>query len=175
MDEDGSLMRQLKQGDHESYEKLVLKHRVKALSFAQRYIHNLYTAEDILQESFADIYVYRERYRDEYSFKTYLFTIIRNKCIDYIRKNRILLGYEYIEGANWITPEDSFIEKEKRSIIRRIIGQLKEDYRTVIYLIEYSGFSYEEAAEIMGRNVGQIKILVFRARRKLKSMIERES
>jgi RNA polymerase sigma-70 factor (ECF subfamily) len=82
MDEDSALIKSFLKGNNESFERLVIIHRAKALSFAQRYLHDMYAAEDIVQESFADIYVYRERYKDRYSFKTYLFTIIRNKSVD---------------------------------------------------------------------------------------------
>ena len=51
---------------------------------------------------------------------------------------------------------------------------MKEEYKTVIYLIDYEEFSYKEAGIIMGKNLAQIKILVFRARKKLKLLIEQE-
>lgn len=171
---DGVLVESFQNGDDESFEILIVKHRAKALSFAQRYVHDIYTAEDIVQESFADIYVYKERYKNTYSFKTYLFTIIRNKSIDYIRKNKnVLLGENGPDNFE-ITPEDKYLEKEKNSIVRNMINELSEDYRTIIYLIEYYNFSYEEASKIMGKNLGQIKILVYRARKKLKTMLEKE-
>ena len=50
----------------------------------------------------------------------------------------------------------------------------KEDYKTAIYLIDYEGFSYKEAGIILKKNSAQMKILIFRARRKLKSLIEQE-
>jgi RNA polymerase sigma factor (sigma-70 family) len=92
MDEDSALIKSFLKGNNESFERLIIIHRAKALSFAQRYLHDMYAAEDIVQESFADIYVYRERYKDRYSFKTYLFTIIRNKSVDYIRLFYIVLS-----------------------------------------------------------------------------------
>jgi RNA polymerase sigma-70 factor (ECF subfamily) len=59
-------------------------------------------------------------------------------------------------------------------MVRNKISQLKEDYKTIIYLIEYYDFTYEEAARIIGKNMGQVKILIYRARQKLKAMLEKE-
>ncbi|MDF2674773.1 MAG: polymerase, sigma-24 subunit, subfamily [Clostridiales bacterium] len=173
-DEDSALIKKFQAGDNESFEKIIIKHRARALSFAQRYVHDPYEAEDIVQESFADIYVYRERYKNTYSFKTYLFTIIRNKSIDYIRKSKNLYLYENYNEKSVVTPEERYLEKEKNSLVRDMVNQLRDDYKTIIYLIEYYDFSYDDAAKIMGKNLGQIKVLVYRARKKLKTMLEKE-
>lgn len=174
MDEDSALIKKFLNGDNESFERLIVMHRTKALSFAQRYVHDMYTAEDIVQESFADIYVYRERYKEKYSFKTYLYTIIRNKSIDFIRKNKNIFVNENMESLEASNLEEDFFKKEETSTVRNKINELKDDYRSIIYLIEYYNFTYEEAARIMGKNLGQIKVLVYRARKKLKTMLERE-
>lgn len=174
MDEDSALIKKFLNGDNESFERLIVMHRTKALSFAQRYVHDMYTAEDIVQESFADIYVYRERYKEKYSFKTYLYTIIRNKSIDFIRKNKNIFVNENMESLEASDLEEDFFKKEETSTVRNKINELKDDYRSIIYLIEYYNFTYEEAARIMGKNLGQIKVLVYRARKKLKTMLERE-
>jgi len=173
MHEDSALMESFKAGDHESFEKLIIKHRAKAVSFAQRYIRDPHLAEDMVQESFADIYVYRDRYNVNYSFKTYLFTIIKNKSIDYLRKKQAvpLEGLQLDSGYDM---EEEVIRREEKVTLREKIGELKGDYQLAIHLIEYEGFSYKEAANIMGKNLVQMKILIYRARKKLKSMLEKE-
>jgi RNA polymerase sigma-70 factor (ECF subfamily) len=173
MQEDMSLMADFKAGSHESFERIMLMYRVKAISFAMGYVHDEYWAEDIVQESFADAFVYRDRYKVKYSFKTYLFTIIKNKCIDYSRK-RHNVPIDDLQLISEDNPEQQVMDLEERSMLKRKFGELKKDYQTAIYLIEYENFSYEEAARIMGRNLGQMKILIYRARKKLKVLLERE-
>ena len=70
------------------------------------------------------------------------------------------------------TPEDIFITKETGNIVRKKIMELKEDYRTALYLVEYEDMSYREAAEIMGKSLVQFKALVYRARCRMKKMLE---
>lgn len=174
VDEDKSLMEKFQGGDKEAFEQIILKYRKAAIAFAQRFLHDRYMAEDMVQESFAQIYVYRDRYKSKYSFKTYLFTIIRNKCIDYIRKQGRLLLYEEVTSFDSKSPEDRLIQKERRDMISSNINKLSNDYRTAIYLIDYEGFKYKEAAKIMDKNIAQMKILIYRARKRLKLLLEKE-
>ncbi len=167
MKEDTALITGFKSGDHRSFEILMNKYRLPALNFAFRYVKNGYTAEDIVQDSFADLYVYRDRYQKNYSFKTYLFTIVKNKSISYLRK-KSQISIEEVEIQCSDTPETDYIVQENLNLLRSKISQMKGEYRMVLYLKEYEDFSYAEIAGIMGRSTGQIKILIFRARKKLK-------
>ncbi|MFZ5354684.1 MAG: RNA polymerase sigma factor [Bacillota bacterium] len=179
MQDDRQLMNSFKQGDKESFERLIVKYRSNAEAFARQYIFDAYVAEDIVQESFAEIYVGRDRYDDRYSFKTYLFSIIKNKCIDYLRKKRPISLDSIWETACFLpsymhTPEDAYLYAEEARLLRSRLKELKEDYRTVLYLTELEEMSHKEAAKIMGKNTAQIKILVYRARQKLKGLLEKE-
>ena len=175
LEEDKILMKKFQKGNDEAFEKLIVKYRASAVYFAQRYTKDKYIAEDIAQESFTYLYVYKDKYNEKYSFKTYLFTIIRNKSIDYIRKSKReelkdnLCGFTYLDN-----PEELLIKHERKYLVINNINKLKEDYKTAIYLIDYEGFSYKEAGIILKKNSAQMKILIFRARRKLKSLIEQE-
>ena len=173
MTDDAALIDGYKAGDHGSFEALMLKYRIPALHFALRYVRDVYIAEDIVQDSFADLYVYRNRYRKDYSFKTYLFAILKNKSIDFLRKRKPECLYESTFFEEMF--EQDFLERENCNWVRKNLNRLKADYRTVIYLKEYEGFSYQEIGEIMEKNQGQVKILIFRAKRKLKDLLEAEA
>lgn len=174
MIEDADLITGYKAGDHRSFETLMVKYGSPALSFARRYVKDVHTAEDIVQDSFADLYVYRDRYQQKYSFKTYLFTIVKNKSISYLRKK----SYCFINDVELLcsnTPETDYIIRENMNLVRTKISQMKDDYQMVLYLKEYEDFSYAEIAGIMGKSTEQIKILIFRARKKLKVLLDREA
>jgi RNA polymerase sigma-70 factor (ECF subfamily) len=172
MDRDKELMKRFCEGDKEAFEELIIKYRIQAEAFSKRYVHDSYIVEDIVQESFAYIYVYRDKYNSKYSFKTYLFTIIRNKSIDYIRKTSRISLYEEFNISDVHNPEEVYLKKEQSIHLKDSINKLKDDYKTAIYLIDFEEFSYKETAKIMGKSCAQIKILIFRARRKLKLIME---
>jgi RNA polymerase sigma factor (sigma-70 family) len=174
MMEDTALITGFKAGDHRSFETLMIKYRSPALNFAFRYVKNAFTAEDIVQDSFADLYVYRDRYQKNYSFKTYLFTIVKNKSISHLRK-KSHFSINEVELQCSDTPETDYIVQESLNLVRTKISQMKDDYQMVLYLKEYEDFSYAEIAGIMGRSTEQIKILIFRARKKLKVLLSKEA
>ncbi|WP_425446495.1 RNA polymerase sigma factor [Dethiothermospora halolimnae] len=173
MNEDKILLEGFKSGNPKSFENLIIKYRQKGINFAKKYLHDYYLAEDIVQESFAEIYVYRDRYDPKYSFKSYLYSIIRNKSVDYIRKNHSIPVKE-ISLTTEDTPEKSFFNKDRKNTVIEKINQMKMDYRMAIYLVEYEELSYKEIAKIMNKNMTQVKILIYRARKKLKNLLEGE-
>ncbi len=70
-----------------------------------------------------------------------------------------------------ISPEDILLKREKYHVLNEQINGLKSIYRMVLYLYVYQDLTYKEIAEILGKTEGQIKALLFRARKKLKSKL----
>lgn len=174
MDNDKVLMERFKQGEKEAFEELMIHYRHSAIGFAQRFIHDAYMAEDIVQEAFAYVYVFRDRYDSKYSFKTYLYTIIRNKSIDYLRKKKEVSLYDESLITSSEMVEEALLRRDTVDCVNRNIRKLKADYKAVLHLIDYEELTYKEAAKIMGKNTASIKILIYRARKKLRSLIEKE-
>ena len=174
MEEDLKLITQFKAGDNEGFEKLVIKYRSAAIDFSKNFVQDYHIAEDIAQDSFSDIYVYKERYDEKYKFKTYLFTIIKNKSVDYIRRNHVILVDDTFDSIVEEGTEDIILRNELRKMVNEKVNELKDDYKTVIHLIDFEEFSYKDAAKIMGKNLVQTKILIYRARQKLKTLLKNE-
>ena len=132
-------------------------------------------AEDISQDVFVYILLNKEQYDFKYSFKTYLYMIAKCRAINYIKKEKkiIKIDYEnlYIEDNNL---EEIVYKNEENQKIRKVINKLKPDYQAVIYLVFLEGLKYKEVAKIMNKNIGQIKVMLYRAKRKLKEYLEKE-
>lgn len=170
-------MKKVKNGDKKAFEKLVLLHRKSAVGFAYTLIKDSYLSEDLVQESFAAIYINRNTYKSKNSFKTFLFAIIRNKCIDYLRKNNRILSDNYDEidlVSKELSPEQLIEHGEKLSYAKMLLDKLKPEYRTAFYLYEYDGFSYKEIAEIMAKSLPQVKIIIYRARNKIQKYVKED-
>lgn len=173
LQDDNALMGLVKNGDKEAYNNIVVKHRASAISFAYNFLFDLFVAEDVVQDVFVNIYIKRESYQPIYEFRTFLFRAIRNKCIDYLRKNKIRTVVS-IDNLDNITEfasrsaEEIFLQNQKEKIIFEIMNNLKNDYKTALYLFVVDGASYGEIAQIMKKTMPQVKILIYRARKKLK-------
>lgn len=166
-------------GDVEGFEELVLAYKNMLIYFLNRYLQDLNIAEDIAQDAFVDVYVYKERYNGKTSFKTYLFTIGRNKAIDYIRKNKQMQYTVNIEEQTEISSDedeliDYIIQQENKGLIAHTLERMKEEYARVLILIDFEDFSYKEAADVLGKTTSQVKVLIHRARKSLRKMLEEE-
>mgnify|MGYP000894725656 CR=1 FL=1 len=166
----------LKEGNQQAFEKFVIEYRKEAVNFAVSILKDYHIAEDIVQDSFAFIYVYRERIRDYSTLKSYLFSIIHNKAVDYIRKNNrnINLDLDAISTFSPDSPEEQILNKEREKSFIRSFNNLNEKYKVVLYLYAFQELSYREISEVMGVSLAQVKINIFRGRKKLKSLYNEE-
>lgn len=142
--DDNELMLLVRNGNKKVYEILMKKYMSPAKTFACNYVHDSYAAEDIVQESFTDIYIQRFSFDQQYSFSTYLYAIIKNKAMNYLKKNRELpmssldeqnetpiMEQKLIDMA---TPETAYFKKTDFQELMSAIQRLKEDEKNLLYL-----------------------------------------
>ncbi len=163
-------------GDNEAFEKLVIAHKDGLILFINRFVQNISIAEDLAQDVFVEMYVHKERYHFGVSLKTYLYTIGRNKAVDYIRKNqRMVFVDEYPDSIKEESSlEEKVIKKEEKIMLYQAMKQLKKEYQTAITLIDFEELSYAEAAKVLNKTDGQMKVLIHRARKSLAKVLSRE-
>jgi RNA polymerase sigma-70 factor (ECF subfamily) len=179
MIDDKQLYSDFLNGSIEAFETLVITYKDPLIYFISRYTGNdLASAEDIAQDVFAFIYVYKEKYNFKFSFKTYLFTLGKNKAIDFLRKQSKLQlePYDTLETINIQHPtlEQQFLKNEENQILIDNFKKLKADYQRPLYLYVFEGLSYKEIAKVLGKSLPQVKILIYRARNVLKTLMEEE-
>lgn len=171
------------QGSHAAFEDIVLAYREPAIRFACQYVHDPYIAEDLVQDCFAYLYVYPWKYNFQASFKTYLFTLIRNKSVDYLRKKarrRECAEQDQEEearskiGDTAPGPEQRVLDKENRQYWEQLLNGLSIEYKTALYMVDVEGMSPREAAAVQGKTAAGFRVTLFRARRKLRSYVEKE-
>lgn len=178
MKDDKTLYKEFLEGDINSFETLVINHKDNLIYFISRYTGgDIYIAEDIAQDVFAYIYVHKEKYNDNFLFKTYIFTLGKNKAIDYIRKVSRTQLMDLDNDSNELSSqmeslEDVIIKDEDKRHILTSIKKLRPDYERVIYLFAFEEMSYKEIAKVFGKTLPQVKVLIHRARKSLKSIME---
>lgn len=170
-------------GDISGFENLVITYKDNLIYFINRYVHDLDLAEDIAQDTFVEIFVHKERYDFRTGFKTYLFTIGRNKAVDYMRKNKhyLVISDNQLQisknqyQSDWYSSlEDKVIKEEEKRLLYQIIKQLKLEYQEVLYLIDIESISYQDAGKVMNKSNAQIKIMIHRARKALAKLLLKE-
>ncbi|WP_343208102.1 RNA polymerase sigma factor [Anaerolentibacter hominis] len=177
MTEDTKDVRAFQAGDQSAFERLVLRYKNNLIYFINRYVKDLYEAEDLAQDTFVELLLHKERIRPEMNFKTYLFAIGRNKAVDHCRR------YGRISPEEWIGQPDpdweewlgkKLIREEEKQLVHSALGKLKEDYRVILTLADLEELPYKEIAAILHKSMPQVKVGVHRARKKLAEILQRE-
>lgn len=173
--DDNTLMQQVIQGEKSAFEELVIRHYNAGVVFSYQIVSDYHMAEDIVQECFAKIYFMRNRYKPTFTFKTYLFTVIRNQSIDYIRKQKKITTVDWEESCNDREEhpvEEIIIDGEEKKNMYLQIRNLKEEQKQLLYLFAIEELSYKEIARITGQSAAQVKIKLYRCRQNLKSKMK---
>lgn len=155
-----------------AFERLFKRYYNEALLYVCSLTHDLPLAEDIVQEAFSRALTSVDEERD--SFKYWLFKVGRNCYFDYLRKakrNAPLDAEAQIKSED-MGLLDGIIEKEEYRALYRAIAKLGENYREAVLLYYFEGMSVSEIASITGQSAENVKIRLFRARAKLKELME---
>lgn len=178
MDNGASSYRRFLNGDDSGIVDIVKDYKDGLILYLNRYVENILIAEELAEETFFKLMIKKPRFLPRYSFKTWLYTIGRNILIDYIRKRRKIVfhtleNYEYLIGE-----EDSllqaYLREEKKQMVHKAIGKLKPEYREVLQLIYFEEFTNIETAKIMKKSKRQVEMLVYRAKKSLKTELLKE-
>jgi len=173
MDNGASSYRRFLEGDEKGLNEIVQIYGDNLMFFINGYVKNISLAEDIMEDTFMELIVHKHRFREESSFKTYLFKIGRNKALNAIKKNKVLVSLEK-DAEDSAKLEDLMIKNERNRYIRMAMKKINETYAQVIHLLYFEDMSYEEIGKVLKKNNKQIKNLAYRARNSLKEVLEKE-
>lgn len=145
----------IKSGSKNSYSDFFRACYEHYVRFAYRYVKSKDQACDLAQEAFIKLWKHREQLDTSKSLKSYMFTIIRNLCLNHIRdyKNRFehledkeqsvhaLIIHQEQEGTSYV--------EQTIEIIEKLIKQLPERQREAFELSRFDGLLHNEIAEVM--------------------------
>jgi RNA polymerase sigma-70 factor, ECF subfamily len=166
---DEELMASVALGDRSSFSLLVTRYQGVIWSAAWRYTGNAEDASDICQTVFLKLYEAGSRYKISATFKTYLFRITNNVCIDHYRKKRPEAANDPVEVADSTPLPDEMLEERKRDRwLRFAISQLPERQRRAVVLRYEADLLVKEIAVTMGVTQKAVERLLARAREALR-------
>lgn len=165
--DDNRLMARLAMGDQEALEELILRHREAALHQAQSMLHDHALAEDVVQEAFARVYLLRHSYRPDFAFTTYMRVLVRNLCVDQLRRRRSILS-EAAETGTADSAEAIYWQQERRVQLWNRLQALEQTDQALLTGYALDGRSYRDLAHMLGLSLPQVKIRLHRIRKKLR-------
>jgi RNA polymerase sigma-70 factor (ECF subfamily) len=160
-----------------SFKNDVLPLKDKLFRLALRITSNREEAEDIVQDTLIKLWNQRNEWSAIRNMETYSMTVCRNLALDAINKSErqnISLDETAHDQPDTSRMQDEVLMRQQQmDRIHAIIQQLPEKQRTIILLRDIEEKSYQEIAEIMGINLSDVKVNLFRARQTLKAKINK--
>lgn len=154
-----------------SFRDDILPLKDKLFRLALRITFDRAEAEDVVQDTMIRVWNKREEWTQFGSIEAYCLTVAKNLAIDRSQKKEaqnVELTPEMEEESEASGPYDQLINKERMSIIHRLINELPEKQRLIMQLRDIEGENYKEIAKILNLTEEQVKVNLFRARQKVK-------
>ena len=166
---DAEMAAAFREGDDRAFALLYERHKRSLYAFALRMLGEADAARDIVQDVFLKVFERRRQLNKPESFRSWLFTIGRNRCVSHLRESRKQAPLDDVpEEAIAVAADTGEREAEEDvRLIRLALGRLKIEYREVLILREYQDLSYREIAEITESTESAVKSKLFKARRAL--------
>lgn len=146
--------------------------------YLNAYVRNLTIAEDLAEDTFAELAIKKPAFKQRSSFKTWLYAIGRNITIDYIRRESKKTTFPIDEYEECIADdkniENNYIVSEEKTQLHRALSKLKYEYRQVLWLVYFEDMSQKEVASVMKKTTVSVEHLIRRAEAALKAEMEKE-
>lgn len=145
-------------------------------------VHIVYdqcAAEDLTQEAFERFYVKNMKFPSEDDARYWLLRVVKNLSLNYIkRKEREARMTEKLKEEDaGVGKEDAsagLVQEDEKERVRAAIESLPENLKSVIKLKEYTDLDYKGISKVLGISVANVKVRVFRARKKLEEILRED-
>ncbi|MDP7567760.1 MAG: sigma-70 family RNA polymerase sigma factor [Flavobacteriales bacterium] len=174
------ITRALESGDPTAYNELMKLYRDPLYFMLYEKVGDQELAKDLTIETLGKAFKKLHLYTPTYVFSTWLFTVARNHCIDYLRKHKLptisidkmMLDEDgkrntFDLKSTDLNPEQKMEKKQRIAILRQIVDQLKPKYRDLVKLRYFKEMTYDEIATTLDVPIGTVKAQLHRSREQL--------
>jgi RNA polymerase sigma-70 factor (ECF subfamily) len=176
----------------QQFEGLVVAHQRRALRIAFQYLRDAAEADEAVQDAFVKVFSHIGSYREAWPFEVWFTRILINGCLDRrkarVRRDRWIVPADdttsaaslsdrrsYAAAANAASPhadpEARLLARERRARMTAAIERLEGRQRTVFMLCHYGECTPREVGAMIGLNESTVRVHLFRAARKLRTLL----
>ena len=174
LEQDAQLMVRVRDGDADSFEILLDRHRRPVVNYLYRMVRNQAVAEELAQEVFLRVYRARNRYEPTAKFTTWLYRITTHLALNSLRDGRREKWQQSLDAAKEDRQalevadlrrnrEQELVEDTRLQEVRHAIASLPEKQRAAVLMHKYQELDYSQIANVLDCSVSAVKSLLFRA------------
>ncbi len=181
MEKDFLFVEKLKKGDYNAYTLLMNNYYKNLCGYANLFTKDPSKSEDIVQNVFVKLWIYRKKIDPNIPIKRYLHKSVYNEFIDQYRKNKSVISLEekHLKAINTIIDDNSFDIEKLMTRVNNEIEKLPEKCKKVFILNKKEGLTHDEIAEYLqiskktveGHITRAFKILNQKLGKKIKSIL----
>ena len=185
-EDDRNMVGRCQKGDSLAFEELVRKYQQTVLNLAYHYLGSRNEVEDVAQKIFTKIYFSLPKFDLRRPFFPWLYRIAINQCYDELRRIRRQKTHTFSElsleeassiekliSQNEIPQPSDDDRREMQALLQKILNQLPDQQRLAIVLRDLETVPYSQIAEILKCTEQAARLKVFRARARLKTLMEK--
>jgi RNA polymerase sigma-70 factor (ECF subfamily) len=158
---ENDIIGKIKEGDIGKFEILFKEYYEQLCQFGTKYLKSIELAEEIVQDTFYNIWKNKENLNIKTSLKSYLYTAVRNNCLQELRTKSLNIKYENYYKSHYvndsISPVDELNAKELREIIDKALSSLPEKSRLIFKMSRDEGLKYHEIAEKLSISIKTVE------------------
>ena len=155
------IINRIVEGDIKQFEILFREYYQSLCQFATKYVKNIEQSEEVVQDTFYNIWKNKEKLNITTSLKAYLYTAVRNNCLQLIRVRSLDMKYENYYKTHYnnesINPADELNAKELSNVIDKALNSLPEKCRLIFTMSRDEGLKYHEIAEKLSISIKTVE------------------
>ncbi len=177
-DEDARLMGRVSGGDKAAFAILFDRHQGSVVRFAWRFVGTQGRAEELAQEIFFKLYRSAKSYQPSAKFKTFLFRVATNHCLNEVRRG----DYKVMEPSTEVQhdtreavgqrPDDALEGKQLEAAVSKALQSMSERERAAFSMCRFEGMAYREIAGALDASEAAVKSLIHRASLQVVKQVE---
>lgn len=179
---DDALMRLFQDGDEPAFHVLFERYRALTYNYARMLLRDDGRAEDVLQETFLAVARTAKRYEPRGHFRTWLFRIVRNRCLNRLESERLRRTVAQdpaltLRGAGETasltpSPAERAQAAERLALVQDALRKLPERQREAVVLYAFDSMTYQEIGDILEVPINTVKTIIHRGRAALARAVE---
>ena len=173
-DDDAALLLAFQRGDEAAFRLLYERNARAMIAFCHRFVRDAARAEELAQDVFVKLYRVAGRYQQSARFKTFLYRVATNHCLNEVRRAEFTaraagpVGEDQAPDLDALPsgaagPHEQAVARSLEQAVVSLLGALPDKQRAAFVLCRFEGMSYEEIAETLETSVSAVKSLIHRA------------